>query len=381
MALNPNVAAALDVATRSAMDEHVNVNVLDRHTSAVQLLRKTAFTDSGAKLQSSLIYKRKDTQVVSSGMTPLDRDPVQPFGFMEWDWVRFQKGHTVDGFAYQKNTGERLSAAIARQDFSMGNARTLIDMEKKSILNERAGILQDINHAIIHGATVSDNGGLFKFNGLVDICKENQSFGGRKHTDFGQFEWESAVRPGTNSYIHNPVYLDCAGIDATEHESGTGAALTGNVLHIYTHEDGSLEDVMIDLCNAGSRYSEMGLEFEYISLWNQQDFAAIQKNDYIRGLLRRTTNEADIGGVGGLKWDAYNLSFYTDSDMPKGMSFIYNTVCFRLGQLDEDWSFYRNWAQGETTDSLLIRMDKGCQTWMDNRSQFGKVFNFDHVVI
>ena len=32
MALTPNVSAALDVATRSAMDEHVNVDVLSRHT-------------------------------------------------------------------------------------------------------------------------------------------------------------------------------------------------------------------------------------------------------------------------------------------------------------------------------------------------------------
>lgn len=351
--------AALTNMMRSAMDDHLNTRVLERHTTAFAHHMMNPITQVGRSLQFNLLVGTHDGQWTNSGTTPWSRALRQVFASGSIPWARFIKSMNVDGMEYELQTGKTLDAALDAGNFSVGEARTLVAYTREELMAVHREIERDINKAIHRGGTIP--GSNDQFYGYQQITAPETDWGGFAYDHFGQHEWDSILLGDTPPYINNPITKD----------------MGGQPFSIF----GDFENLMIDLNHGGSKSTAMGIDQKYICFVHQRVFSDILKHDKMRGVLRRSvgpTADADISGFtggGSLYWDAYNLEIKPDSDAPVSRVVVFNEACVRLAQVNKDQRFMRKWRLGSAQDTVLVPFAKSTQLWCDDRSQTGALYN------
>lgn len=352
---------ALTNMTRAAMDEHLQKEMLSKHTSAYAKLMDNPITQHGRSLTGSILYKEHDGRWVNTGIEQYGREIIDPFASINLDWVRFIKNMAVDGFDYELSTGNTLESVLSGDtgSFSVGGARTLIAMHNEELMAVRSEIVRAINKAIYTGANVLDENSK-GFQGFAQIMANGEAYGGINHDGLGEHDWVSSLT-GDRPMKWNPIYYDA----------------NGQAVSLF----GEIESLMIDLMHGGSKVTPMGIQNEYWMFCSQRQYSNILRHENIRGALRRPISESgganpDISGFfQPLVWDAYNLRIWPDTDCPDDELYVFNKNCLRFAQINNDQRFMRKWRLGAEQDTIMIPYQKTCQMWCDDRSQTGRIVN------
>ena len=356
--------------TRSALDDHLNTDMLTKHTSAYAKLMMDPITQAGEALTGTTLWREHQGRWVTSGVAQYGREIIDPYTSLRLEWVRYIKSMTVDGFQYERNTGQDLESSLSSGgmgNFSVGGARTLISMHKNELLGIRNEIIRDINKSIYFGGNTGDpqNRG---FLGFQQIMAQNETYGQIEYDQLGQHDWESTLLASTDGvtdarpFRWNPLFKD----------------LNGEALSLH----GELESAMIDLNHGGSAITPMGITNNYWMFCHQRLYADMLRSETLRNQLRRDIGTGgpggnpDIGGVTApLVWDSYNLSIFPDTDCPVDEVYIINPKCVKFAQPNSDQTFMRKWRLGSEQDTIMIPFYKTCQMWCDDRSQTCRLFN------
>ena len=357
MAFDP--LAALTNMTRKAFDDELNRELLDKHTSAISKLLMNPKTQAGRALAGNILYREHGSRWVTSGLEQYGREIIQPFASIQLEWVRFTKSMTIDGFDYEKNSGQMLEDAMSGDSgsFSVGGARTLIALHKEELMGLRAEILRDLNKAVYRGGGVRDPNHQ-GFQGFQQIMDPEASYGGIAPDGLGEHDWDSALT-GDRPSKWQPIYYNAE----------------GRAVSLF----GEIESMMIDLHRGGSQHTPMGVTNEFNMFIAQRQYSNMLRHESIRGALRRPITESgganpDISGfMKPLVWDDYNLKIYPDTDCPLDEIYVYNTNCLKFGQINTDTTFMRKWRLADNQDSLMIPFLKSCQLWCNDRSQTGRI--------
>ena len=358
--------------TRKAYDTDFKSLLGKNITLFKNLCQRRPKTAKGEKITNNVMIDEHPGISAQSGLTPYPFTLKNVWGHSDLQWTRYLNGMQIDGFEYEKNSGQSLEDALsggAMGMLSSGSAKTLVAMHKNELMGVTLTSYRDINKQLYGDGSGNGNKDI---GGLNIIADPNSDYAGRSPTAFGYHDWVMALED-PNSPNENgrparwsPIYKD----------------LQSNALAIY----GDLENLLITLHRGGSIHSgqmedEPDYEFEiYISQKVYAQIEGVMRGDLERVVTQNSNANSDVGGITtGLKWDAYNAMFYPDVDCPDNELYTFNIYCVEYNQMNDDTRYMQKWRISPTQDTIAIPFLKTHQLHCRDRSQVGRLSNFSGI--
>ena len=377
--------AYVDDYTRAMADEYVSHSMLAKNNQFITKLLEWGnggrTAARGSQIYGNVYYKEKTPQVVNQDTT-YNKTEQEPIGTAKYQYAQVQNSVYLGQFDHQLNTGQRFSDMGLNNGMTnipMGDANTLVNVNREQIMNEYANFWRSLNSYLIKGQAVvaAKTGYATKILGLADLADPSgTSFAGLTRSTIGNHDYDGPTS-GTKQGRWSPVVT-------------TGAS---NVLRLYGNAANSLARHFAVL-NKGTNQmrGQAALQSEFHSFISQGTFNMM--TDALRGQFSRNIAPGDgagananVPGVDRSYFDAvYNTTFHVDSDVADGLIYTVNRGSVWLAQQRPTrtmtpGNIMGNWLYQQDIDKLLLPMNKQVQLCCDDLSQVGVCKTFTSITL